>query len=56
MSSAYDLPDYCAHYFEYKDLDTIHGEPDVDSILKLLRQVKRNTQRVYTTLGGGQLG
>ena len=56
MSSAYDLPAYCAHYFKYKDLDKIHGEPDVDYIPQMLRQVKRIAQRVYTTLGGGQLG
>ena len=56
MSSAYNLPDYRARYFEYKDLTKILGEPDVDSILILLRQCKRNAQRVYTTLGGGQLG
>ena len=56
MSSAYNLPDYRARYFEYKDLDKVHGEPDIDAIVKLLRQVKRNAQRVTTTLGGGQLG
>ena len=56
MSSAYNLPDYRARFFEYKDLTKILGEPDVDFILKLLRQCKRNAQRVYTTLGGGQLG
>ena len=54
--SAYNLPDYRARYFEYKDLTKILGKPDVDSIVKLLREVKRNAQRVYTTLGGGQLG
>ena len=56
MSSAYNLPDYCAHYFEYNDLDKIHGELDVDSIVKLLRQVQLNAQPVSTTQGGGRLG
>jgi hypothetical protein len=56
MSGAYNLPDYCARFFEYKELTKIHGEPTVDSIVTLLRQVKRNAQRVTTTLGGGQLG
>ena len=50
-NSAYYLPDYHARYFKYKDLTKILGEPDVDSIVKLLRQVKRNAQRVHTTLG-----
>ena len=56
MSSAYNLPDYRARYFEYKELNEVHGEPDIDSIVMLLRQVKRNAQRVTTTLWGGQLG
>ena len=34
----------------------IDGEPTLDSILLLHRQVKRNAQSVPTTLGGGQLG
>ena len=56
MSTAYNLPDYCARFFEYKDLDKIHGQPTIDTIAKMLKQLKRNAQRVITTLGGGQLG
>ena len=56
MLTAYSLPDYCARFFEYKDLEKIHGQPTIDSIARLLRQIKRNAQRVHTTLGGGQLG
>ena len=56
MSSAYNLPNYREKFFEVKDLDKIHGQPTIDGIVKLLRQVKRNAQRVPTTLGGGQLG
>ena len=56
MSSAYNLPKYREKYFEYTDLDKINGQPTIDSILKLLQQVKCNTQRVSTTLGGGKLG
>ena len=48
--------DYRASHFEYKILDKIHGTPDIDSILRLYKQVKRNLQRVPTKLGGGQLG
>ena len=43
-------------YFEYKELTKIIGEPTLDSILLLHRQVKRNAQSIPTTLGGGQLG
>lgn len=56
MSTAYNLLDYRARFFEYKDLDKIHGQPTIDSIVRHLRQTKRNAQRVHTTLGGGQLG
>ena len=56
MSGAYNLPDYCAKYFEYKILDKIHGQPTLETLVKLFRQIKRNSQKVPTTLGGGQLG
>ena len=56
MQSAYNLTDYRARFFEYKDLERIHCQPTINSISRLLRQVKRNTQWVSTTLGGGQLG
>ena len=56
MQSAYNLPDYRASFFEYKDLDRIHGQPTINSMARLLRQVKRNAQQVGTMLGGGQLG
>ena len=54
--SAYNLPDYKAKYFEYNELDKIYGQPNIESIVKLYKQVKRNAQSVPTTLGGGQLG
>ena len=34
----------------------MEGEPTLDTILLLHRQVKRNAQSVPTALGGGQLG
>ena len=52
----YNLPDYRTKYFEHKDLDKVYGQPTINSIVKLLKQRKRNTQRSPTTLGGGQLG
>ena len=42
MSTAYNLPDYRARFFEYKDLDKIHGQPTIDTIAKMLKQLKRN--------------
>ena len=54
--ATYNLPDYRAKYFEHKDLDKIYGQPTIESIVKLLKQSKRNAQSVPTTLGGGQLG
>lgn len=56
MSSPYNLPDYRERFFEYKDLTKIHGQPTIDSILQIVRQLKRNSQGVRTTLGGGQMG
>ena len=54
--SAYNLPDYCNKYFEYKTLHKIHGQPTLESLVIIFRQLKRNAQSVPTTLGGGQLG
>ena len=54
--SAYNLPDYCTKYFVYKTLQKIYGQPTLESLLILFRQLKRNAQSVPTTLGGGQLG
>ena len=56
MSTIYNLPNFREKYFEYKNLDKIHGQPTIDTIAKLLRQTKRNAQRVPTVLGGGQFG
>ena len=55
MSSPYNLPDY-RKSFEHKTLSKIHGEPDIDSLSQMFREVKRNSQKVKTTLGGGQHG
>ena len=56
MTSPYSLPDYRSRYFEYKNLTKILGEPNIDSLAKLHKEVKRNAQKVPTTLGGGQNG
>ena len=53
MTNAHSLPDYKERYFEYKELLKVHGKPTLDKIIKVLRQLKRNAQRIPTTLGGG---
>ena len=53
--SMYHLPDYRNKYFELNDLDKIYGQPTIDTIVKLLKQGKRNAASVPTTLGGRQL-
>ena len=55
MLSSHSIKNIYSH-FEYKELKKVEGEPMLDTILLLHRQVKRNTQSVPTTLGGGQLG
>ena len=56
MTSPYLLLDYRSRLFYYKTLAKTLGEPNIDSIAKLYREVKRNAQKVPTTLGGGQNG
>ena len=43
-------------FFKYKEITKIHGKPKINTILTVYKQLKRNAQRVPTTLGGGQLG
>ena len=54
--SAYNLPDYTTKYFQHKVLEKILGQPSIETIAKLFKQVKGNALKVPTTLGGGQLG
>ena len=56
MTNAHSLPDYKERYFEYKELLKVHGKPTLDKIIKVWRQLKRNAQRIPTTLGGGNHG
>ena len=50
---SYKLPNYKEDYFEYKQLSKIYGKPTLEILITLHRQLKRNAQRVPTTLGGG---
>ena len=54
--STYSIKNYYTTHFQYLSLDKIHGQPSLESILHLFKQVKINAQSVPTTLGGGQLG
>ena len=56
MTNAHSLPDYRNRYFEYKEPKRVHGKTTLDKIIKALRQLKRNFQRVPTLLGRGSLG
>ena len=56
MTNAHSLPDYKERYFEYKELLKVHGKPTLGKIIKVWRQLKRNAQRIPTTLGGGNHG
>ena len=56
MTSPYSLPDYRSRFFEYKTLTKILGEPNIETIARLHREIKRNGQKVPTTLAGGQTG
>ncbi len=54
--NGYSINSYRTTHFQYQALDRIHGEPTLDSILQLFRQLKINAQTsVPTQLGSGQL-
>ena len=55
MSQAYNIKNYRTTHFQHATLDKIHGQPTLDTLLHLHRQLKINAQSVPTTLGGGQL-
>ena len=38
-------------FFEFPELDTISGEPNVDSLIKLKKQLKSNASSVLSNLG-----
>ena len=54
--SSYNIKNYRTTHFQHPTLDKIHGQPTLDTLLHLIRQLKVNAQSVPTTLGGGQLG
>jgi hypothetical protein len=43
-------------FFEYTDLDRIHGEPNPENLLRFQKQLKANARTVYSNLGGAQHG
>ena len=52
MTNSYSINDYRDMYFEYKDIDKIYGQPYINSLLRIFRQLKRNTQHVPNIMGG----
>ena len=56
MSSSYDAKDYRLTHFEHKSLTKIHDRPDIDSLVQIFKELKRNAQKLPTSLGGGLLG
>ena len=56
MVSSYDVKDFRTTHFEYKDLTKTHGRPDIDSLITIFKELKRNAQKVPTILGGGRHG
>ena len=56
MKTDYSISSYRTSHFQYQTLDKIHGEPTLDTLLHLFKQLKINAQSVPTKLGGGQLG
>ena len=56
MSIAYEVKDYRTTHFEYPDLTKIHGKPDIDSLVTIFKEIKRNSQKFPSKLGGGRLG
>ena len=49
-------PDFRKTHFPHPDLDRVHGQPSIDQIVKIFRQLKQNAASVQTNLGGGQHG
>ena len=56
MKTEYSITSYKTSHFQYPTLDKINGEPTLDTLLTLFKQLKINAQNVPTKLGGGQLG
>ena len=56
MTLSYDVKDYRTTHFEYPDLTKIHGKLDIDSLVTIFKELKRNSQKVPSKLGGGRLG
>ena len=56
MKNDYSISSYRTTHFQYAALDKIHGEPTLDALVHVFRQLKINAQSVPTQLGGAQHG
>ena len=41
MTLSYDVKDYRTTHFEYPDHTKIHGKPDIDSLVTIFKELKR---------------
>ena len=48
--------DFAAAYFEFPQLDKVHGEPSYTALKRLKKQLKANAITVVSDLGGGHYG
>ena len=55
MQTTYSTTDYVTK-FQYKELIPIIGEPNLTSILQLIKEVKQTIQCMSIKLGRGQFG
>jgi hypothetical protein len=58
-TTASHFPNYQEIYFEFKELNKIHGEPTFEALMTLSKELKANAQSALSTLGGtcqGHLG
>lgn len=56
ISSIHNLPNFWEKYFVHKELKRVRGKPNIDTIVKTLKQLKQNAQCVPTTQFGGNYG
>ena len=49
-------PDFRKTHFPHPDLDKVHGQPTIDQIVKIYKQLQQNAASITTNLGGGQHG
>ena len=49
-------PDFRKTHSPHPELDRDHGQPTIDQIVEIYKQLKQNAANIPTALGGGQHG